>query len=74
MEIENFTQQKLNKNQKIFKKLIKRQRTKIKDIGNYGKLSFFDIKRLDKYIKGDIFNSKKCCIYHGEMKKNYAKK
>lgn len=49
-----------------------RQRKNIKEIGNYGKLDFQDIKRLDTYIKGNIFVSEDCCIYTGETKKKYS--
>lgn len=49
-----------------------RQRKKISEIGNYGRLDFEDIKRLDKYIKGNIFVSNECCLYTGEVKKKYS--
>jgi hypothetical protein len=49
-----------------------RQRKNITDVGNYGKLDFQDIKRLDMYIKGNIFSSKECCLYTGEIKKKYS--
>lgn len=60
--------------QTLFINLIKQQRKLIPMIGNYGKLSFDDIKRLDKYIDNDIFNkdNDECIIYKGELKKNYA--
>ena len=41
------------------------QRSKVPDIGLYGKLSFEDMKRLDKTITGDITNSRECCLYNG---------
>ena len=34
-------------------------------------MSFQDLKRLDKYIEGDIFEDE-CVRYNGEMKKNTA--
>jgi len=49
-----------------------RQRENINDVGNYGKLDFHDIKRLDTYIKGNIFVGDKCCLYTGEIKKKYS--
>ena len=49
-----------------------RQRSNIKEIGNYGKMDFHDIKRLDMYIKGNIFVSDNCCLYTGEIKKKYS--
>lgn len=54
--------------------LINNQRPKneIKNIGNYGAFEFSDLKRLDLYIKGNIFNSKNCCLYQGEIKNNYS--
>jgi len=52
--------------------LIKKQRKDIKKNGNYGKLSFEDIKRVDKYLNQNIFASEICCIYRGELKRNYA--
>jgi len=56
----------------LFINLIKNQRKNIKKLGNYGKLTFDDIKRIDKYLRDNIFNSCDCCIYRGELKKNYA--
>ncbi len=58
--------------QNLYINLIKKQRKNISMIGNYGRLSFDDIKRLDKYIVENIFSSQKCIIYKGEVKKNYA--
>jgi len=58
--------------QTLFVNLIKKQRKNIRKKGNYGKLSFDDIKRVDKYLKRNIFDSSDCCIYKGELKKNYA--
>jgi hypothetical protein len=52
--------------------LFKFQRPKIKDSGNYGKMLFEDIKRVDLYIHSNIFNSRSCCIYTGEIKKTYS--
>lgn len=51
-------------------KLAGMQRRDVPDIGNYGKLEYEDIKRLDRYIDGDIF-SQYCCVYNGERKTNY---
>ena len=60
--------------QALFVNLLKKQRKIIPMIGNYGKLSFEDIKRLDKYIDVNIFDTDndECIIYKGELKKNYA--
>ena len=62
----------MNSSQKLFVSLIRKQRKKIIKKGNYGRLSFDDIKRIDKYLNSNIFNSGECCIYRGELKKNYA--
>ena len=62
----------MNSSQKLFVSLIRKQRKKIIKNGNYGRLSFDDIKRIDKYLNSNIFNSDECCIYRGELKKNYA--
>jgi hypothetical protein len=59
-------------NQKLFVNLLRKQRKGIKKKGNYGRLSFEDVKRIDKYLRDDIFNCNECCIYRGELKKNYA--
>jgi len=49
------------------------QRKKIEDCGNYGKMSYEDIKRLDRYIPNNIFrDDDSCCIYNGEVKTNYC--
>ena len=61
-----------NNSQTLFVNLIKKQRKNIRQKGNYGKLSFDDIKRVDKYLKRNIFDNSDCCIYKGELKKNYA--
>jgi len=56
-----------------FKKLIQNQRINIAKSGNYSKMSFKDLKRLDSYVEGDMFdNSNKCIRYIGELKKNTA--
>ena len=55
-----------------FKNLIQQQRSDIKKSGNYSKMSFRDLKRLDIYIEGDIFDSEDCVRYTGELKKNTA--
>ena len=52
--------------------LIQKQRKNIRKSGNYNKMSFRDLKRLDTYIEGDIFNSDDCIRYNGEVKKNTA--
>tara|TARA_B100001013_G_scaffold257800_1_gene161237 strand:- start:802 stop:1215 length:414 start_codon:yes stop_codon:yes gene_type:complete len=62
----------MNSSQKLFVSLIRKQRKEIIKKGNYGKLSFDDIKRIDKYLNSNIFCSDECCIYRGELKKNYA--
>ena len=48
------------------------QRKNLIDVGNYGKLDFNDIKRLDLYINGNIFDDKSCSLYTGEIKKKYS--
>ena len=55
-----------------FKKLIQKQLPDIRKSGNYSKMSFRDLKRLDMYIEGDIFDSDDCIRYTGELKKNTA--
>ena len=52
--------------------MIRKQRKNIRKKGNYGKLSFDDIKRVDKYLNRNIFDNSECCIYKGELKKNYS--
>ena len=52
--------------------LISMQRKDVPDIGLYGKMTFDDIKRLDRCIFDDIFNSTKCCLYNGTKKGNYC--
>lgn len=52
--------------------IIKRQRNDIKKSGNYNKMTFRDLKRLDNYIEGNIFTSDDCVRYTGELKKNTA--
>lgn len=59
-------------NDNNLKKLIQRQRQDIRKSGNYNKMSFRDLKRLDTYIEGDIFDSDDCIRYNGELKKNTA--
>jgi len=55
-----------------FQKLIKNQLEDIKKSGNYSKMSFRDLKRLDTYVEGDMFASDNCIRYTGELKKNTA--
>ena len=63
----------MSKDKNNLKKLITKQRNDIRKSGNYSKMSFKDLKRLDTYIEGDIFNkSDKCIRYTGELKKNTA--
>ena len=52
--------------------LIKNQRFNIRKSGNYNKMGFRDLKRLDTYIEGNIFKGDKCIRYNGELKKNTA--
>lgn len=47
------------------------QRKNILTVGKYGKMTFDDIKRIERHLRGDIF-SDVCCFYMGEIKKNYA--
>ena len=51
--------------------LLSYQRKDIPTIGNYGKMSFDDIKRIDKYIPNNIFIGDDCVIWNGEKKNNY---
>ena len=55
-----------------FKKIIQNQRKDIRKSGNYSKMSFKDLKRLDSYVEGDIFEDEDCIRYNGELKKNTA--
>jgi hypothetical protein len=50
------------------KNLIVLQRNKVPDIGLYGKMTFFDLKRVDLLISGDITKSSNCCLYKGHIK------
>ncbi len=52
--------------------LFKNQRKNIKKSGSYEMIKLDEIKRLDKNIYENFFDSKECVIYHGEVKKNYA--
>jgi hypothetical protein len=54
------------------RRFINNQRPDIQQRGNYSKMTFEDIKRVDRYIQCDIFNSRECCLYRGETKKKYA--
>jgi hypothetical protein len=47
--------------------LLKNQRKNIKKIGNYGKMNFHEIKRLDLYCNDDIFGEE-CVLYTGAIK------
>lgn len=51
--------------------LLSYQRKDIPTIGNYGKMSFDDIKRIDKYIPNNIFIGDDCVIWNGEKKNKY---
>ena len=51
--------------------LIMFQRKNIPIVGNYGKLTFKDLKRLDLYMPANIFLSEKCILYTGERKNDY---
>ena len=60
-------------NDSNLKKLIQNQREDIRKSGNYSKMSFRDLKRLDMYVQGDMFDDDNQCIrYIGELKKNTA--
>jgi hypothetical protein len=48
------------------------QRKDIPDTGNYGKMTYEDIKRIDRFVHENIFTSTKCCLYQGEVKKTYC--
>lgn len=61
-----------NENDNNLKKLINNQRQDIKKSGNYSKMSFRDLKRLDTYVQGDMFVDEECVRYTGELKKNTA--
>lgn len=52
--------------------LSNQRKGEIPDKNNYGKMSFDDVKRIDKYIGADIFDEDKCIEYKGEIKKNYT--
>lgn len=55
----------------IFRKYFSQQRKNIANNDIYGRMSFEDIKRVEKNIQGDIF-SNECCSYKGEItNKNY---
>lgn len=41
------------------------QRREVPDSGLYGKLSFEDLKRIDRLTSGDITLSNECCLYNG---------
>lgn len=47
--------------------LLRNQRKNIKISGNYGKMSFYDIKRFDKYTGGNVFGDD-CVKYYGDLK------
>lgn len=60
-------------NNSNLKKLIQNQRKDIKKSGNYSKMGFRDLKRLDTYVQGgDMFINDECIRYTGELKKNTA--
>lgn len=49
--------------------LLKKQRKEIKNYNNYGKLTFSDIKRLDKKLNKNIFTNE-CVLYNGHTRNN----
>ena len=59
-------------NNSNLKKLIQNQRPSITSSGNYSKMGFRDLKRLDTYVRGDVFSQDDCIRYTGELKKNTA--
>jgi hypothetical protein len=52
--------------------LFKKQRKGIKKSGSYERIKLDEIKRLDKNIYENFFDSPDCVLYHGEVKNNYA--
>ena len=50
--------------------LISLQRKDVPDVGLYGKLSFEDLKRIDRASLGDVTSSRNCCLYIGETVSN----
>lgn len=62
----------INERQKLFLNLLKRQRKDIRTIGNYGRLKFDDIKRVEKVIRKNIFDNDNCCLFIGCYKNGYS--
>lgn len=52
--------------------LFKNQRKDIEKSGSYERIKLDEIKRLDKNIYENFFDSDECVLYHGEVKNNYA--
>jgi hypothetical protein len=50
------------KQDEIIKLLLSKQ---LKDIAKAKKLEYADLKRICEYIKGNIFDEKECCLWHG---------
>lgn len=53
----------------LLTEMIKRQREVISQQQNYGRLSFKDLKRLEKYLPQSIFDTDECVIYSGYINK-----
>ena len=51
--------------------MLMNQRRDIEDSGNYGKMSWFDLKRIDMNLIGDIFGDE-CVEWRGERKNEYG--
>lgn len=49
--------------------MIQYQRENITELQNYGKMSFKDLKRLEKYLPRNIFDTDECVIYLGYINK-----
>ena len=62
MNIENINNTNININNNILNELIQNQR---KDIKNNLKLSYNDLKRINKYLIKSIFNDDECNIWNG---------
>lgn len=59
------------KNEKLnlLSDMITNQRNDIIDMDNYGKMTFKDLKRLEKYLPKNIFHCDECVIYTGYINK-----
>ena len=60
----------MSSKQDELRNLLALQRKDVPDIGLYGKLSFEDLKRIDRCSLGDITKSKDCCLFVGNTVSN----